>query len=37
MADEVLADRNLTQFTFVVSDGWFGTRRFLVPLEEVTP
>lgn len=35
LVDEVIADRSGTPRVLIVSDGWFGRRRFLVPLNEL--
>ena len=36
LVDEVLGDRNGTPMALVVADGWFGARRFLVPIDAIT-
>lgn len=35
LVDEVLAGRDGTPQSLVVSDGWFGRRRFVVPLDDL--
>ena len=35
LVDEVLGDRTGRPRALVVSDGWFGARRFLVPIEAI--
>ncbi len=35
VVDDVLATRDGTPTAIVISDGWFGRRRFLVPLDEL--
>jgi hypothetical protein len=35
VVDEVIADRDGTPRSLIVADGWFGRRRFVVPLDEL--